>query len=67
VVAGPARPTGRYQLAEAGPGRTTVTFSLDMQPTGMMRLMPAMVASTMRSGVGQLDQLEIELERPDTG
>src|SRR5262247_4439392 len=49
VIAGPARPTGRFTLAEDGNGLTIVTFSLDLQPTGLMRLMSRMVAGTMRS------------------
>lgn len=63
VTAGPARPTGRFALAEAGPGRTTVTFSLDLTPTGLMRLMSGMIGRTMRSEVGQLAQLKAELEK----
>jgi uncharacterized membrane protein len=64
VTAGPARPTGRFVLTEAGPGRTTVTFSLDLQPTGIMRLMSRMIAKTMRSEVDQLARLKAELEKP---
>lgn len=63
VTAGPARPTGRFRLAEAGPGRTTVTFSLDLTPTGLMRLMGGMIAKTMRSEVDQLSRLKADLEK----
>jgi uncharacterized membrane protein len=63
VTAGPARPTGRFTLAEAGPGRTTVTFALDVTPTGLMRLMSPMIARTMRSEVDQLARLKDDLER----
>ena len=63
VIAGPARPTGRFTLAEAGPGRTTVTFALELQPTGVMRLMNAMIAKTMRSEVNRLSQLKADLEK----
>jgi|SRR5579859_2312425 len=63
VTAGPARPTGRFALTEAGPGRTTVTFSLDLRPTGLMRLMSGMVDKTMRSEVGQLAALKADLEK----
>jgi uncharacterized protein YndB with AHSA1/START domain len=62
VIAGPARPTGRFELAEAGPGRTTVTFTLDLQPTGLMRLMTAMIAKQMRAEVAQLTRLKTNLE-----
>jgi len=63
VTAGPARPTGRFQLAEAGPDRTTVTFSLDLRPSGLMRLMSGMVARQMRVEVDQLARLKTELEK----
>jgi uncharacterized protein YndB with AHSA1/START domain len=66
VTAGPARPTGRFQLAEAGPDRTTVTFSLDVQPAGLLRLMSPMIAKTMRAEVGQLDLLKAQVERQGT-
>jgi len=62
VTAGPARPTGRFDLAEAGPGRTTITFTLDLQPTGLMRLMSSMITKQMRAEVDQLDRLKRELE-----
>jgi uncharacterized protein YndB with AHSA1/START domain len=63
VIAGPARPTGRFTLTAAGPGRTTVTFTLDLQPTGLMRLMNAMIAKTMRSEVSRLSRLKVDLEK----
>jgi uncharacterized protein YndB with AHSA1/START domain len=62
VTAGPARPSGRFDLAEAGPARTTVTFSLDLQPTGLMRLISPMIARTMTAEVNQLDALKKDLE-----
>jgi uncharacterized protein YndB with AHSA1/START domain len=67
VIAGPARPTGHFRLTEAGAGRTSVTFSLDLKPTGLIRLMSGMVARTMRTEVGHLGRLKTELERRDTG
>src|SRR5262245_14039845 len=63
VTAGPARPTGRFELAEAGPGRTNVTFALDLPATGPMRLMSGMIARQMRTEVDQLDRLKHDLER----
>jgi len=63
VTAGPARPTGRFELAEAGPGATTVTFTLDVQPTGFMKLMGPMIAKQMDTEVHQLDRLKTDLER----
>src|SRR5215467_15172071 len=38
VIAGPARPTGVFELSEADQ-RTTVRFTLDYRPAGAMRLM----------------------------
>jgi uncharacterized protein YndB with AHSA1/START domain len=63
VVAGPARPTGRFELSESGAGNTNVRFSLDLQPHGAMRLMSGLITKTMRSEVASLDRLKTELER----
>ncbi len=62
VIAGPARPTGRFQLTEPEPGRTVVHFALDLTPRGVMRLMTGMVSRQMQTEVGQLDQLKARLE-----
>src|SRR2546421_9929802 len=51
VIAGPARPTGRFQLAEAGPGPTTVTVSPALRPRGGLRLVSGMVARQQRGQV----------------
>jgi uncharacterized membrane protein len=67
VTAGPARPAGRFRLAEAGPGRTTISFSLDLKPTGLTRLISPMITKTMRAEVTQLDQLKAELEGQGAG
>jgi len=63
VIAGPARPTGRFDLSSPGTGSTTVRFLLDLQPHGMMRLISPMITKTMRSEVANLDRLKIELEK----
>jgi uncharacterized protein YndB with AHSA1/START domain len=63
VTAGPARPAGRFTLTADGPARTTVTFALDLQPTGLMRLMRGMVAKTMQSEVSELPRLKADLEK----
>ncbi len=63
VTAGPARPAGRFTLTAAGPTHTTVTFTLDLQPTGFMRLMGGMVAKTMQSEVNELPRLKADLEK----
>jgi hypothetical protein len=63
VTAGPARPTGRFELSEAGPGRTMLTFTLDLQPRGLTRLIGGMVTKQMHVEVRQLQQLKDDLER----
>jgi uncharacterized membrane protein len=44
VVAGPARPVGSFALTETGPSTTEVSFTLDLLPAGLMRLMSGMIA-----------------------
>lgn len=61
VVAGPARPTGTYTLAEDA-GRTTVHFVLDATLPLLMRVLDSMVTRTMESEVGQLSRLKEVLE-----
>jgi uncharacterized protein YndB with AHSA1/START domain len=63
VTAGPARPTGRFELAAVGPQQTSVSFTLDVQPTGLMRLMSGMITRQMHAEVRQLEALKRELER----
>lgn len=61
VVAGPARPTGEYHLTEVAAG-TTVRFTLDLQPKGLMKLMEPLINRTMRAEVNQLAKLKNILE-----
>lgn len=61
VVAGPARPTGTYTLAEAG-GGTTANFSLDLTLPVLMRVLDSLVTRTMESEVAQLSRLKQVLE-----
>jgi hypothetical protein len=63
VTAGPARPTGRFDLVDLGPAQTRVTFSLDLQPKGLMRLLAGMITKQMHTEVAQLEQLKVDLER----
>jgi uncharacterized protein YndB with AHSA1/START domain len=44
VIAGPARPTGRFVVAALTPTSTSVTFALDLQPRGLMRLLGSVIA-----------------------
>ena len=57
VVAGPARPAGAYRLSEA-PGGTTVRFSLDLEPKGLMKLVGPVIVRTMNAEVAQLTNLQ---------
>ena len=62
VIAGPARPRGRYEFAPDGTG-TRVTFSLDWEPKGIKeKLMAPIVARTMPREVAGLDELKRVLE-----
>ncbi len=62
VVAGPARPVGRYEFATVADG-TRVTFTLDWEPKGIKeKLMAPMVARTMPKEVATLDDLKRVLE-----
>lgn len=63
VIAGPARPTGEYQLTEAATG-TVVRFTLDLQPKGLMKLVEPVIKRTMRAEVDQLNNLKNILETP---
>jgi carbon monoxide dehydrogenase subunit G len=64
VTAGPLRPTGEFNLSPGQNGHTEVTFQLDAQPRGFMRLMGPMVKSQMRKEVAALDALKVCLEEP---
>ena len=62
VIAGPARPRGRYEFAPSG-GGTRLSFSLDWEPKGIKeRLMAPMVARTMPGEVASLEELKRILE-----
>ena len=66
VTAGPARPTGVFELTAGTDQATVVRFTLDLQPTGLMKLMTPMIARQMRREVAQLANLKKVLERADT-
>jgi uncharacterized protein YndB with AHSA1/START domain len=63
VTAGPARPTGVFELSENDSLSARVRFALDVTATGPMKLMSAMITRTMRREVAQLDKLKTILER----
>ena len=64
VIAGPARPTGVFELTPVDTDTTSVTFRLAVRPTGLMRLMSPMIAKQMRAETAQLDNLKTQLETP---
>ena len=62
TVAGPVRPHGRYDL-EAVDGGTRLTFSLDVELSGIRKLlMASMVQKTMDAEVHGLEDLKRALE-----
>jgi carbon monoxide dehydrogenase subunit G len=62
AIAGPVRPRGSYVLESAGDGATRVTFSLEAEVTGAMKLMKGKVQKTMNGEVAHLDDLKRVLE-----
>jgi uncharacterized protein YndB with AHSA1/START domain len=62
VTAGPARPSGTFELTETPDHGTRVTFALDIKPAGLMKLMTPKITTQMRSEVAQLDALKAILE-----
>jgi uncharacterized protein YndB with AHSA1/START domain len=63
VTAGPARPTGVFELAETAPGQTKVRFALDLRPKGAMFVMTPMIGSQLRREVAALDKVKQLLEQ----
>ena len=62
AIAGPVRPRGSYVLESAGDGATRVTFSLEAEVAGAMKLMKGKVQKTMDGEVGTLENLKRVLE-----
>jgi hypothetical protein len=62
VIAGPARPTGSFDLEEPVAGATTVRFSLDLQARGLMkvpmRFAGKVIERQMRAEVDCLSRLK---------
>jgi uncharacterized membrane protein len=61
VIAGPARPVGKYELREAD-GLTRVHFALDLKLPLVMKVMDGLVRKTMEAEVAQLSKLKSVLE-----
>ena len=66
VIAGPARPTGAFDLEEPVAGATMVRFSLDLQAKGLMkvpmRFAGKVIERQMRAEVDCLSRLKDQLE-----
>jgi uncharacterized protein YndB with AHSA1/START domain len=66
VIAGPARPTGAFDLEEPVAGATTVRFSLDLQAKGLMkvpmRFAGGVIERQMRAEVDCLSRLKDQME-----
>jgi uncharacterized protein YndB with AHSA1/START domain len=66
VIAGPARPTGAFDLEEPVAGATTVRFSLDLQARGLMRVpmkfAGPVIERQMRAEVDCLSRLKDHME-----
>src|SRR5215813_13115202 len=62
VIAGPARPTGTFNLSPAD-GGTRLKFTLHFEPKGFARLMDGMINKTMQSEVAMLANLKEYLEK----
>jgi len=63
VTAGPARPSGVFELSQADGHSTRVRFALDVTPSGLMKIMTPMITRQMRHEVAQLDNLKSILEQ----
>jgi uncharacterized protein YndB with AHSA1/START domain len=63
VTAGPVRPAGVFELSEDANQSTRVRFSLDLEPSRLMKLMTPVLARELQREVAQLDNLKAILER----
>lgn len=64
VIAGPARPTGKYEFESWNGSSTKVTFSLNWEPKGWMQklFMAPMVTKQLPKEVAELENLKKVLE-----
>jgi uncharacterized protein YndB with AHSA1/START domain len=62
VTAGPVRPSGLFTFAEPAAGLTTLTYTLDVEPSGAMRLMAKMIAKELAAEVRSIERLKHVLE-----
>jgi uncharacterized membrane protein len=57
VIAGPARPIGRFDLQEVAADSTEVTFTLDLQPRGLMILITPLINKQVRTEAANITNL----------
>lgn len=65
VVAGPARPVGSFTLTEIGPARTEVSFALELQPTGLLKLMASAVSKQIAKEAAAIGNLPAAMDTTD--
>ncbi len=63
VIAGPARPVGSFTLTAIGPSITEVAFTLDVVPTGLMRLMSGMIGKQVTKEADAIRNLPAAMAR----
>jgi uncharacterized membrane protein len=63
VIAGPARPVGSFALTESGASTTEVAFTLDLVPTGLMRLMSGMISKQVAKEADAIRNLPAAMRR----
>jgi uncharacterized membrane protein len=63
VTAGPVRPRGIFDFRPMGADVTGVTFTLEVEPRGLMKLMSPMVARQARHSVAELERAKRLLEQ----
>jgi len=62
VIAGPVRPSGRYEVEPAEGDSTLVTFSLEATLSGLKKTMNGMIQKTMDGEVAALANLKRVIE-----
>lgn len=62
VIAGPARPTGTFDVRSDGAEQSSLTFTLEVQPKGIMRLMTPMITRQLGREVEAIKELKRVLE-----
>ena len=57
VIAGPARPTGSFELIKLSPTSTEVSFTLDLIRKGLMKLMSSMIEKQVESEAAAIQRV----------